>query len=65
MVKPTTLKNILIQENTPKETVNKETYETNVSEGPSKETVDLLLNYSKALKATKTESLGDVFNVLN
>jgi hypothetical protein len=32
---------------------------------PSEESVQFLLNYSKALSATKTKSLGDVFTVLN
>ena len=32
---------------------------------PSEESVQFLLNYSKVLSAKKTESLGDVFTVLN
>ena len=32
---------------------------------PAEESVQFLLNYSKVLSATKTESLGDVFTVLN
>jgi hypothetical protein len=32
---------------------------------PSDESIQFLLNYSKALSATKTESIGDVFTVLN
>ena len=32
---------------------------------PSDESIQFLLSYSKALAATKTESLGDVFTVLN
>ncbi len=65
MVKPTTLKNNLIPKNTPAEIERTELNGGSVSEGPTQETVDLLLNYSKALKTTKTESLGDVFTVLN
>lgn len=32
---------------------------------PSNESIDFLLNFSKALKASSTKSIGDVFTVLN
>lgn len=32
---------------------------------PSDDTIDLLLNYSKALSAQETKIFGTVFNVLN
>ena len=32
---------------------------------PSDESIQFLLNYSKALSAAKTEALGDVFTILN
>jgi hypothetical protein len=32
---------------------------------PSNESIQFLLSYSKALSAAKTDSLGDVFTLLN
>ena len=74
MEKPSTLKKSFKQENaseSPKQPNFNELNSTNSivneAEGfqPSDSTIDLLLNYSKALSTQETKSFGTVFNVLN
>jgi len=61
MERPFTLKNSLKNVN-----ISEELADMSDSQfEPSNESIKFLLDYSKALHVEKTESLGDVFTILN
>ena len=65
MEKPSTLKNSFKQEKVSESPFQPNLVVENQTFEPSDDTINLLLNFSKALSTETTKSLGTVYNVLN